>query len=464
MRTSRILSLALATVLPLGLAGAIFFDHTPTFEGLPGASLVETKPSELTVSCLDVMVDPFSQDEGVRIEHVNLHNASATAKGHIQRLEGDHLADTYATLIVQGGGELRGASILPCEPPRREHWFAFGRTTPGEDTLVRLTNPTQAPIDVTIRAWGASGSLKEATHALTLPAQHAQTIRPGTFLPEEDHPVLSITTDGPAIGAWMFTSGLDGEVPQGATWQTSTHPSQRHVITGITTDQAHVRIVNTGQSDTIVTLTWITENNAVEIPGSTITMSGETVSEIPLPKAGKDYAALKVESTHTPIAAHVMTAVSGKKWPQGKNTWADRTVIAPTPSLSVIQLPRYQDLEHLTNAYAKTPILRQTSLETLEGIKLTRATLIITNLAEAPATLTPAKGGKPLTVGGQRTQHFDVGELTSKAPGAVRLESDQDVFAVLALDLETPTGDVKATLPLQTLNLESSRVKLTFND
>lgn len=266
---------------------------TPVAEKLP-APLVTAHPSSLVLGCMDATIDPFNPlgsdtgDEKAPSAATTLWastNAASTEfllggkpvsepptalNGKSWGLRADIPAPTQAhssaadrgasdsaasaadsaavtaselphvaALVGQKGGELRGLSILPCTPPTLEHWFAVGATSTGEDAVIRVVNTGSQPSVVTMTAWGASGPLKQLSQDLVVAAGETLSVQPGRYFLNEERLVLRLNADGPGVSAWLHSSAMAGEVPQGSAWIASTVPSSRQVIPGLRAEADH---------------------------------------------------------------------------------------------------------------------------------------------------------------------------------------------------------------------------------
>lgn len=290
--------LAIATLTGVAMmattAALSVLPSTPTAEKLP-APVVTAHPSNLVLGCLDATIDPFNPlgsdigDEnaqaapatlwvsskasstelllggknadalptqldgrswGIRATVASPLNVEATSSDASASASFDtstaasqsNEAGTLShavTFVGQKGGELRGLSALPCSPPSLEHWFAMGATSTGEDTIIRVANTSSQSSVITLTAWGASGSLDQLSEGLVVPAGETLSIQPGRYFHNEERLLLRVSADGPGVSAWLHTSAMNGEVPQGSAWIGSTLPASFQVIPGMTAGSVH---------------------------------------------------------------------------------------------------------------------------------------------------------------------------------------------------------------------------------
>lgn len=462
-------------ILPSSLVAAALVAPQPSVPTPFHAHEVTAAPRTVLLTCMDAQVDPFNahhiqpitplilpagqgKHEGVRVQWHNQGDQKASGD--------DAGAPALAALSVaaQAGGDLRGLSLSPCIQPQTQHWFASGRTTNGEDTLIRVTNPSATEAVVTMRLWGTQGPITTNDSVFTVPAGASTTLRPGISAANQERVAVALETNGTAIGAWMLSSAMDGEVPQGAAWIPSTAPAMSHIIPGFSDGDSTIRLANPSDEPTQVSVEWVVDAQRRLLPGGTVELAPGTMTDLPLPQVGEGYATAVVTSDMQPIIAQAAVRRSGKQWPQGKKKWASRTLLTPVASVSEAVFPSLMQLQAEIEQQAKSKPLRPTSVPTKNGFSISRASILIVNTHDAPTTVTIAHA-EPITVPAQSQVSVDMADTessgnTQSTGEPLMLKADNPVHVAIALRAQTPTGDVEALYPVTVPNLAHTTVQM----
>lgn len=447
---------ATATLILLGV------DNTPAPH--QQSTQVEAQPQELTLTCLDAQLDAFAPEE---VEALTPAIFPTTLRSSEWGTLNVRTADTPAfyalSAPVQGGGELRGLSALPCSQPRISHWFALGNTQAGSDTLIRVVNTGSNSATVTLQLWGSTGMIGNEPHAVTIPAGQAATIQPGLYSPEEQRLAVQLTSDGPGVGAWLTHAQMDGETPHGSTWVDSTQPDTSHTIVGFGPQSSHVRIANPTETDTQVHLTWMTDAGSEPLPGASLELAAGSVSDIALPRVTQGFAALRVDSQSAPVVAQALGQTTGEKWahtPGKKANWQDLTAFTPSPAVSTATMPSAQWLIDTLDAAAKTPAIRPTSVSTRSGLTIQTIDLVMANPHEAPVAVTidgATQHRQQLNAG--QVASIDLKTLPAQASSQLlTVSSERPVPMSIVIHAKTPTGPLSAVLPVTSETLATASV------
>lgn len=495
----------------------------PAPEPLP-ATRVSAHPSQLTLGCLDASIDPFaplgSEEASTNAQRDNDGQGSArtaaatlwhpTGSSHTDFLLGgevspepparvdgrswaltstlshtnDHVDASAVgsanselphgvSLLAQKGGELRGLSLLPCTPPALEHWFAAGATSAGEDTIIRVANTGSQPSVVTLSAWGASGPLDELSQGEVVGAGETLTIQPGRYFSNEERLLIRLQADGPGVSAWLHSSAISGEIPQGAAWIGSTVPSSRILIPGLTAQGTHsLRIAvpaasgttadTTGPqsdgvpagtqvpTDTQVTVRLIDAEGTRDIPGGTLSLAANSVLDLDLPSM-TETSTLLVESTQ-PVVAQIRALFPGTQWPSGSTQttpqtsgespqqWVGRGLLAPATPIQQLTIPAATDMEaSLTRAF-DAAIVRPTSVTTPAQSSIAGQELLLIN--PTMQELSADYGDDKITIPAGTSVTLPIADSQRSLGG------DEGLHAAILIHIDMPTGNVNAVWPL----------------
>lgn len=463
--TSAIQALAALSLPTLLIAGG--FVAPTRHPEIPGeAHNVTAAPQQVVLTCLDVMLDPYNAQQTQHTQQLIVREQGTQEKINTEHDQhaviwentpGKHLH--ALTLAAQSGGDLRGISLLPCTQPLPQHWFAAGYTTSGEDTLIRLTNPAQIPATVIMKTWGKHGPSTSQTNTFTIPAHSATTLRPGIQAANEERLGISLVTNGPGIGAWLLSSAMKGETPQGTSWINSTQLRREHFIPGISDLHTTVRMLNPHDTPTHITLELLTSHGPKPIPGGDATLEAQSVTDIPIPHIDTDYATLRVRAEENPIVVQASAQAQGKQWAHGPVHWQSRHLLNSVRPHTNVTLPTPQALTRAVNSAAKTPPLRSTSINTASGLKITRTHLIVTNASENNADLT--LNHTKTTIPARHTVTLDAADLWKETlEDMATISSDTEVYMALAVQIENPQGDLTAVYPLTTPDLTHATVAM----
>lgn len=422
---------------------------------------IEAQPQEITLTCLDAQLDPFSASIAQPLAPTTIPADMMPSSNGTLTIDTQTVAQYVAMAIpAQAGGELRGISFLPCMQPRSEHWFVQGSATSGVDTLIRVTNPSATPTNVTIALWGAAGQYTLDNHTITIPAGESFTLRPGRYAPQEERLAIRLTSDGPGIGAWMNINRMNGEIPGGSTWLPSTQLSNQHTISAITGQNSSLRVANPTNHDAAVTITWTTPEGSSELPGGKLTLAPGSVTDIPLPAAAGLAAAATVNSDR-PVLAQALVRLAGQPWNSNNAaTWEELNAITPVRPLLKATIPTVQVLSNAVNAANRRPIIRPTTLPTPSGLTITRTTLIAGHQHPETImmTLRNSQGEQTFDIPSGKLTTVDLGavELPTDDSGMLAVQASADIHLSVLLEAQTPTGSLVAALPVTAESLATA--------
>lgn len=473
------LTAAAAVILPsIGLAAALLDEPQST---MPTAhpQVTQATPENLELVCLDQHIDAFDNHATPPLETWTFPTHLGRTHERSLSINTTTTPEFFAlTTPVQSGGELRTLNLLACTQPRVTHWFAAGKTTAGHDTSIRVVNPSTRPAVVNLRFWTSTGPVTQQ-HSVTIPAGGASTIRPGYYIPEETRLAVQLSSQGPGIGAWMQVSDMDGEVPQGSTWLDSTHPASTHTLLGIG-PEAVLRVANPSGTDTTIHLTWTTAHDQTPIPGGSVELAAGSVTDISLPAHSDGIAAVTVTSEQHPVLAQAWSHLRGEPWAKTEKTqlfWASATSYTSAQPLRHAVLPDAAAMDNILLKSAQTPLIRTTSIPTPSGMTIDTITLIAYNPHTIPVELTvPGSTQQTSTIPPGRLHSLDLGTRATSpatptpadgqqstsgheaAGGLITVDASNDLHMAVIVEATTPTGPLRAVMPIRAESLATAAV------
>lgn len=482
------------------------------------ATIVSAHPSSLTLGCLDASIDPFAplgvedtetstNGQAPRAVAATLWRPSSAIPTEFllggEPAQPPTLPDGRAwaltttlpasnneagapasaetttelphgvSLVGQKGGELRGLSLLPCTPAALEHWFAAGATSSGEDMVIRLANVGSQPSVVTLAAWGARGPLDQLSQGLVVGAGETLSIQPGRYFPNEERLLLRLNADGPGVSAWLHSSAINGEIPQGSAWVGSTLPSTQLVIPGLTAQGAHsLRLAvpsltasaqtaaptakengageeaMTAQAE--VTLRLIDTAGTHDIPGGTLSLAEHSVLDIDLP-ALTETSTLVIEST-LPVVSQIRTLYPGTQWPTGAaqpaqstaessaQRWTGRGLLTPSTPIRALSIPAATEMTTALTRAFDAAIIRPTSVTTPAESSIASQDILLINPTPEPLTARYGEEEKNIPAGSSMTLPLAGTQKT--------LSVEEGLHAAILIRAELPTGNLDAVWPL----------------
>jgi hypothetical protein len=207
-----------------------------------------------------------------------------------------------------GGGDIAGLAGLTCSRPLSDQWLVGGSTAIGSSARIVLTNSTSAPVEARLEFYGALGKV-ELEQLVAVAPQAQQSLLIEGVAPELDVMAVRVVAPGPGIAAAIQASDLDGFVPAGTDWVSSTTVSQAVTVPGIgpssEDEPASLRMV--APEGGHVDITVVIGGQSILWPRDTgLELEAGVVTEIPLPPF--DLATVHL-AAETPVAAAVRVAV-----------------------------------------------------------------------------------------------------------------------------------------------------------
>lgn len=447
MKILKMLGLAVTALVSASLivliAGLdIFFSKTP--HSLPaGSSSVTVRPTYMEVGCPRGIIDPFALTSNPAPSRAwsSLTGAwtiqSKPVISDLIKEDQEYLPSTLA-LSAQGGGEIRGLSLLECTQAKSEQWIAAGSTVVGENATLVLVNPSVQPSQVRISALGSDGPIDGREYAVTVPAGETQIVALGTYFPGEERLAVKVIAEGPGVVAWVQSTGLDGERPLGATTIESVQSSEEFTFVGLSQGATGsvLRVGVPGEAEADVSVSMISADGEEALDNARLTVAAGTVIDLPIGAVTKPGMALKVTSNVAVVASFIEQR-DGTAMVNGQQ-WRDRSAVGQVDTTTSIALPGLQDLSVNLTAAGNDPILRASGIEAAQGMATDHSNVVILN----PSTTTDANvtlpDGSSVVVPAGRTHLVPL-----PSSGGI-LRSDLEIYVALETLVDTPTGKIAA--------------------
>lgn len=377
------------------------------------------------------------------------------------------------TVTGEGGGELHGLGLAGCAVPSSDMWFAAGRTVVGEDLLLVLANPGTSASVATIGVIGATGPATETSPTVTVPAGATVVVNVGSYFPDQDRPAVHVTADGPGVAGWVQSSGMIGEVPAGTGLASSVRPELLTVLPGTTAgDTASLRIAAPTDSAAHVDVLVVTEEGTTPLPGGALDLDGNTTLDLDLEGIPAEASALIVRA-NTPVVAQTTSSTRGPAWEDSAQTWTARDITTTAGAIRGAQLPSASELTDDVTRILKATPLRPTSVSTDSGVSDVRVQLLLVAPLEgddtsAEATQSGANGrGESIdvTLGEEKVDLVRGTIQRRELPEfGTTLRAATPIHVALLVEADTPTGALRAVLPIGTAGLPVQSALVSLGD
>ncbi len=225
-------------------------------------------------------------------------------------------------------GEVAGFAASTCGEPSAESWLVAGSTEVGRTSLVLLSNPTLVTAVVSITVYGESGIVSTpGSNGIAVPAQSQKIIALAGLAPTVVAPVVHVASRGGLVFATLQQSVVRGLEPGGVEMSTSSAlPATTQTIPGVVfakspevalgdsgstrNDSAPiVRLVPTGDRDTVVTITVASEDPAGPKQIFTATTKALSVADVPLSGIGDGIYTVTVSADEPVVSAARTTTI-----------------------------------------------------------------------------------------------------------------------------------------------------------
>jgi hypothetical protein len=348
-------------------------------------------------------------------------------------------APIAATIERVGGGDIAGLAAVTCVRPSLSQWIVGGATSLGASARLVLTNPAEAPVEVTITAYGPIGAIEEPIVKVVGPTSAQEVLLEGT-IPENPALTLQIDASGTGIVAAMQDSRLNGFEPAGTDWVgPAADPATSIVIPAVgpsvpDEEGGAATVVLMAPEGATAQLTLVTPDGIVEWPGTAnLGLEPGVVTEIPVPTV--DEGAVEV-TADAPIVAAAVSRVARESqtgrgsaaydtmWVAGQSAVSSElslVAVTDSPELSVYSAT-HQEIT-VTNQAGDVVATRDIPARTVQRVQVD---------AVAGDILTMSQGVQWAQVV-QTTGGF----LTAAAPAATEL-SDLDIAVTVDTYIPAP--------------------------
>lgn len=226
-------------------------------------------------------------------------------------LSSDALA--AATLERVGGGDIAGLAAASCALPQLDQWLVGGATTLGASARLVLSNPSDAPVEVSVTSYGLLGESDDPMTVVVGPLSQESLLLEGTIA-ETPALVLHLAATGTGVTAHLQDSRLDGFEPAGTDWVgAGDPPANTTVIPAVglsdpTADASTAVVSLLAPDGATATLVLVTEDGIVDWPGTSgLVLDPGVVTEIPVPAVAAGAIEVRADA---PVVAAALSRVS----------------------------------------------------------------------------------------------------------------------------------------------------------
>jgi len=295
---------------------------------------------------------------------VGLAAGPAPADGYVVTARGPLAAGLEVEQVGRGDdGPLRGLAGLRCEAPRTESWFVGGSTLVGQQSVVVLANPDDAPATVDVEVFTSRGPADTRPGRGLLVAPHSRRlVALDTLAPDRDRLAVHVSALRGRVAAAVRHVRFDGRTPNGVEWVPQAQPPSTSVVVpgiaavrrGPGSSPRTLLVTNPTADDTVVRLQLTTGDgqfvptglDAVPVP------AGSTASVDLTRLVGASPAAVTVTSDGSPVLASALLddvqdaplreiAYAGSAPPlSGVAVLTDLVIDRPTESTLLLSAPQ----------------------------------------------------------------------------------------------------------------------------
>ena len=315
--------------------------------GLPGLPMPEGAPA------LELSTTPAPGEEVTETapgDGPSVHSAAmADPTGWFAIASGTAAPAFVATQETRADeDEVAGLATVPCQRSGPQAWVVGGGGGPGRAERLVLMNAGSNPVTVDVTVYGSEGTTNPPdAQDLVVPAQGRTVLLGDALAPDEVSPAFAITATGGDISAVLVETALDGTRPTGLEVAApAAAPEELQVIPGVLIPEdgegsAQVRIVNTGETEVIATISALTATGELPLPDSVARVAAGAVVDVPLERVPAGIVSLAVRAD-APVVAAARTVVE-----TGGVDAAWAVSQAPLSDLAGAALPAREDVSRL---------------------------------------------------------------------------------------------------------------------
>ncbi len=205
-------------------------------------------------------------------------------------------------------GDIAGLAAVSCAAAATEQWLVGGATALGSSTRLVLSNPAQAPTEVTVSVYGPLGPVSERL-VVPVAALSREDVLIEGLAPQLSAIAVRVVASGPGVVAVLQDSRLSGFQPAGTDWVAASDLGSQLVIPGI--DFGFEAVTSTlrllAPDGATVELTLHSEDGVESWPaGSEVVLEPGVVTDLEVPAF--DLAAITILAD-APVVAAARVAV-----------------------------------------------------------------------------------------------------------------------------------------------------------
>lgn len=332
---------------------------------------------------------------------------------------------------------IAGYMATECGDPTNSQWLVGGSTATGRDGVLTISNGSGVDARVDLEFWGAEGPISApAAAGLVIPAGMHKSFSLAGFAPNEESPVVHVTSNGAAVWSTLQVSTVRGLTPGGLDRITGIgDPATSQVIPIVRQPDEELVGPLRADSDYADTVTAI----RLFTPGETDASATITVT----PLDGSD--PIDIDAT---VTAGKVVDIPIDELATGD---ISVTVASDQPLLAAVRFSSYSTSSGIADL-AWAPAIQPTMGPATSFVPLANSTLAVSNPGDSEIVVTVRSDGadETLTIAPRSTETTVVGR------GAMRVESDS-VFAA-ALLAQKSAGVAVLRLPTEPLGARSVTV------
>lgn len=332
---------------------------------------------------------------------------------------------------------IAGYMATECGDPTNSQWLVGGSTTTGRDGVLTISNGSGVDARVDLEFWGTHGAISApAASGLVIPAGAQKSYSLAGFAPNEESPVVHVTSNGAAVWSTLQVSTVRGLTPGGLDRITGAGEPSTALVVPIVR-QPDEKVIgplraDSDYSDTVTSVRLFT-------PSETDATATITVS----PFDGGD--PIDIEAT---VAAGTVVDI-----PIDELATGDFSVMVTSdqPVLAAVRFSSYSKTSGIADV-AWAAAIHPTLGPAMSFVPLTDSTLSVANPGETEISVTVSSDGadESFTI----APHSAHTVVVSR--GALRVESDSEFAATLLAQKDSGVAVVR--LPTEPLGARSVTV------
>lgn len=301
-----------AVTLTLCAAGAValWLSSAPTVDTVSAIDVSVQTPQTVVACPSEVQVPVGSVGAGGDLSSDPTQRSFEVLPSNAAQAQSDVRLETAVASQREdiADGDIAGLAAVTCTRAATEHWLVGGATTLGASSRLVLSNPADAPTEVTITVYGPLGVLND-TLVLPVAALSREDVLIEGLAPQLSAIAVRVVASGPGVVAVLQDSRLSGFQPAGTDWVAASDEGTSLVIPGV--DFGIEAVTSTlrllAPDGATVALTLHSQEGVESWPeGTEVVLAPGVVTELDVPAL--DLAAIALTSD-APIVAAARVAV-----------------------------------------------------------------------------------------------------------------------------------------------------------